>query len=301
MTSPGSGYAPKFPAATAPERQAQRAYLVVIAGRGVGSMFAVTPDMVVGRGEGVGVRIHDDEMSRKHCRLVSEGAAIVIEDLGSRNGTLVNGEPVAGRRVLADGDKIQVGTTTILKFSYHDDLDASFQREMYDAALRDALTGAYNRKHFGEAIATEIAYTLRHQAPLSLILFDIDFFKKVNDTYGHVAGDAVLVQLARFVSAAVRREDLFARYGGEEFAILARGTEGDAAAAFADRLRTGIEALAITHEGRALRVTVSIGVASAPAADIATSQDLITRADEALYAAKHGGRNRVVRHPAPRP
>ena len=201
---------------------------------------------------------------------------------------------------IADGDKIQVGKTTILKFSYHDDLEASFQQQMYDAALRDALTGAYNRKHFGEALASEIAYTRRHQAALSLVLLDIDFFKKVNDTYGHVAGDAVLVQVARHVSAAVRREDLFARYGGEEFAVLARGTAGEAAAGFAERLRVGIEALAVPHEGQLLHVTVSLGVASAPAPDVNAPEDLIMRADGALYAAKRGGRNRVVRHLPPR-
>ncbi len=285
-------------AALGPKRATESAYLVVIAGRGVGSMFTVTPDMVIGRGDGVGVQIHDDEMSRKHCRLVIDGTSVIVEDLGSRNGTLVNGELVAQRRTLADGDKIQVGKTTILKFSYHDDLEASFQRQMYDAALRDALTGAYNRKHFGEALASEMAYTLRHQAALSLILFDIDFFKKVNDTSGHVAGDAVLVQVARHVQAAVRREDLFARYGGEEFAVLARGTSGEAASGFAERLRAGIEALSIPYEGKAIRVTISLGVASAPASDIATAQDLILRADGALYAAKHAGRNRVVTHAA---
>jgi diguanylate cyclase (GGDEF)-like protein len=283
-------------AKAAPKRATQRAYLVVIAGRGVGSMYAVTPDMVIGRGDGVGVRIHDDELSRKHCRLVLQGASVVVEDLGSRNGTLVNGEPVAGRRPLADGDKIQVGKTTILKFSYHDELEATFQRQMYDAALRDPLTGAYNRKHFGEALASEMAYTQRHQAPLSLILFDLDFFKKVNDTYGHLGGDAVLVQVARYVSAAVRREDLFARYGGEEFAVLARGTSGAAASGFAERMRAGVEQLAIAHESLVLRVTVSLGVASAPAPDATTPEELIARADEALYAAKRGGRNRVVTH-----
>lgn len=281
------------------ERPLQRAYLVVIAGRGVGSMFAVTPDVVIGRGEGAGIRIHDEEMSRKHCRLLSEGNAIIVEDLGSRNGTLVNSERVMQRRALADGDKIQVGTTTILKFSYHDDLEASFQRQMYDAALRDPLTGAFNRKHFSDAIVSELAYTRRHHAPLSLILFDVDFFKKVNDTFGHVAGDAVLVHLARHVAAAVRREDLFARYGGEEFAILARGIDGEAAAAFAERLRAGIETLPILHEGRTLHVTASFGVAAAPSHDIATLEDFVTRADGALYAAKHGGRNRVLRYVPP--
>ena len=165
-----------------------RAYVIVIAGPNVGEMFKVSGLTEVGRGQTVGIRIHDTEISRRHARLTVEGDRVLVEDLGSTNGTFVNGQPI-DKVALSDGDKIQVGTTTILKFSYHDDLDEQFQRHMYEAALRDGLTGAYNKKYLSDRMESELAYAARHRSPLSLVIFDLDHFKKINDTYGHLAGD----------------------------------------------------------------------------------------------------------------
>ena len=271
----------------------ERAYVIVIAGPSVGEMFKLDQGGAIGRGDGCEFRIRDSEISRQHARIFQDGEDMWIEDLGSTNGTFVNGSPV-DRRALNDGDKIQIGTTTILKFSYHDRLDEEFQRQMYESALRDGLTKAYNKKYFAERLESEYAYADRHRTPLSLILFDLDYFKQVNDTYGHLAGDQVLSDLARYVATTIRKEDVFARYGGEEFALLSRGIDREGANHFAERLRSGIEKHRFEHEGRLLPVTISVGVASTPHARIADATSLVAVADRALYGAKQAGRNRIV-------
>lgn len=270
-----------------------RAYVIVIAGPNVGEMFKIDGVADIGRGSNVKVRLTDTEISRRHARLVSEDGQIFVEDLQSTNGTFVNGEPVE-RRMLGDGDKIQVGTTTILKFSYHDDLDEQFQKRMFDAALRDGLTGAFNKKYFLDRLESELAYALRHRSPLALVLFDLDHFKRVNDNYGHLAGDYVLKTLSEGVLQSVRKEDVFARYGGEEFAMLSRGLDVDAALRFAERLRAWVEAHPFVHEGQRLPVTTSLGVVAVPGVEPADGREFISMADKALYAAKAGGRNRAL-------
>ena len=269
-----------------------RAYLIVLAGADVGKTFKLNDgEVTIGRSRSADIKLDDDSISRKHVRLQLSGERVVIEDLKSSNGTLVNGERVS-EAPLADGDKIRVGETTILKFTYHDQLDEHFQKQMYDAALRDPLTNIFNKKYFLDQLTTETSFARRHTAPLALILFDLDHFKKVNDTYGHVIGDEVLKFVANIVSGMLRNEDVFARYGGEEFVILLRGTAVDAAAALAERIRQAIEAAEFVFETAQLRCTVSVGVANLQAQHEG-DQDLVASADRALYTAKQDGRNRV--------
>ena len=272
-----------------------RPYLIVIAGTQVGEMIPLTGTTVLGRGADADVRIVEEKLSRKHCRIVLEEGGTYIEDLESSNGTYVNGSRI-DRRQLNDGDKIQVGETTILKFTYHDRLEERFQQQMYDSALRDGLTNVFNKKYFEDRIRSEVAFALRHQAPLSLILFDIDHFKKINDTRGHLAGDRVLVSIAQHVSQVVRTEDILARYGGEEFAVLCRQTHARNAEILAERIRNSIQQLPITFETHRISVTVSAGVAMIPDPAIPDVFTFIRLTDEALYKAKNGGRNRVVVH-----
>lgn len=274
-------------------RQQVHAYLVVLQGTNVGEMHKIDgPEMTIGRANNVNVRLNDDGISRRHCRVVQSGGQVVIEDLGSANGTLVNGE-VVSQQPLKEGDKIRLGATTMLKFTYQDKLDETFQQQMYDAALRDGLTRTYNKKFFLDRFETEFAYAKRHRTMLSLVMFDVDHFKRVNDTYGHLAGDAVLVKLAGIAQSMVRTEDVLARYGGEEFAVICRGTPLLNASVLGERLRAAVEATVFDFGGQRLPVTISAGVAALPESPVQTTQELIGKADEALYEAKKSGRNRV--------
>jgi two-component system, cell cycle response regulator len=271
-----------------------RAYLVVLAGASVGEMYKVEGDkVIIGRGQKAQIRLFDDGISREHAQIVIEGAQIILEDLGSTNGTFCNGLKV-DRRELIDGDKILVGSTTILKFTYHDNLDEIFQKQMYESALRDGLTKAFNKKYFTDRLESEFTYATRHTSPLALVLFDIDHFKKVNDTHGHPAGDHVLAEISALLSGALRAEDVFARYGGEEFAVICRGSDMNQAQVVGERLRKAVEGHRFIYEGTHIPVTISVGVAVLPNPAVKDASDIVGFADRALYKSKHGGRNRVT-------
>jgi diguanylate cyclase (GGDEF)-like protein len=271
-------------------------YIIVLSGDRVGEMFKIVKDeIVIGRSEDCDIIIEDDGVSRWHCKLTqTPQGEMVLQDNDSTNGTFANGERVT-TYPLQDGDKIQLGQITILKFSYQDDLEEAFQRRMYEAAVRDPLTGVYNKRYFLDRLRGEYAYSVRHTVPLSLLLFDIDHFKKINDTYGHPAGDAVLKTLAQVINRTIRAEDIFARYGGEEFAVIARELESTSAFAFGERLRRVIEGTRFEAEGYTIPVTISIGVATLGPNNFLDEHDMIREADQNLYAAKRGGRNRVER------
>jgi len=278
---------------------AESAYLIVIAGSNVGEMYKVDSDaLVLGRSVSAGVRLVDDGISREHCRIRDIGGVLMVEDLDSRNGTFCNGEPIS-THTLSDGDKLQLGRTTILKFSYHDKLDESFQKQMLDSALRDALTGAYNRRYFLDRLDSEIRFALRHRSNLSLLILDLDHFKQVNDTYGHICGDLVLHRFCATLQRSIRNEDVLARYGGEEFAIISRSINRIDAQRFAERLRKDTESLQVDYEGHIVAVTTSIGISTVPEDGADTPEELVKAADEALYEAKRLGRNRVCMTPTP--
>jgi two-component system cell cycle response regulator len=274
-----------------------KAYFIVLAGSNIGQTYRIEgTEVVLGRASEATIRLPDDGISRRHARVIQRGGELWIEDLKSANGTIINGQRVE-RRVLKDGDKIEVGSTTILKFSYHDELEESFQQRMYSAALYDGLTKAFNKRHFLDRLPTEVAYAGRHATPLTLLMLDVDHFKDVNDRYGHLAGDHVLATLASIVRESLRTEDIFARYGGEEFAILCRGATLGNAAVLGERLRVRVAGTRFEYQGQAMPVTVSVGIAaySDKAPDPGTQ--LVADADAALYEAKRGGRNRVVARP----
>jgi two-component system cell cycle response regulator len=277
-----------------PPQDRDRAYLIVLAGSSVGEMYKIGDGKtVIGRGQQADIQVTDEGISRRHAEILHVRDEIMIRDLGSTNGTYCNGEKI-GEHMLTDGDKIQVGSTTILKFTFHDSLDETFQRQMYESALRDGLTKIFNKKYFLDRLESEFAYAVRHRAPLSLIMFDIDHFKKINDTHGHLAGDYALTTLARVVSEAIRQEDVFARYGGEEFAVICRGIDLPGAAAFGERVRKQVEAHSFVYDSANLKVTVSVGVGSV-VEGMKEPVELVAAADDALYQAKRQGRNRVVR------
>lgn len=273
--------------------QAQ-AFVIVIAGPHTGKMFKLERgETVMGRSPKTDLQLQDVGVSRSNARITRMGDQVFVEDLQSANGTFLNGERISVAQQLQDGDKITLGSTTVLKFTYHDKLDEDFQRQMFDAALRDGLTQAYNKKYFTNHLYSEFSFAKRHGQPLCLVMFDVDHFKPVNDTYGHLAGDAVLLKLAGVAMDSLRIEDTLARYGGEEFAIVCRGINGAQGALMADRLRQIVERTPFIHDGIRIPITISMGVASIPEIEVETSEQLIAAADAALYRAKHGGRNRV--------
>jgi two-component system, cell cycle response regulator len=275
------------------EPKRDQAYLIVLAGSSLGEMFKIGRDrMVIGRGATADVRMIDEGVSREHCEVLMEGDKVILRDLKSTNGTFCRGVQV-DRQELVDGDKILVGTGTVLKFTYHDKLDEDFQRQMLESVLRDDLTKAFNKKYFLDRLESEFAYAVRHNVPAALVAFDIDHFKQVNDSHGHPAGDLVLIELAAAVAATVRVEDVFARVGGEEFSVICRGADLMQGKIVAERIRYAVEKHSFAYEGTPIPVTVSVGVAAVPTPSIRDANELISAADQMLYEAKRAGRNRV--------
>ena len=271
------------------------AYLVTIAGIRVGEMFKLGKhETVLGRSDDADLRLVDEGVSRRHAAVILERGRVVLKDLGSANGTFCNGSRISDARVLNDGDKISMGGATILKFTYQDDLEEQFSKNLYESAVRDGLTGLHNRRYFDERLRSELAFASRHRATLTLLMVDLDHFKRINDEHGHQTGDTVLREIARRLSSAMRAEDVVTRFGGEEFAIICRSTGEAEAKVLAERLRVTIADEISTPDGSPLRVTVSVGIAVVPNAGITTELDLVNAADSALYWAKRSGRNRSV-------
>lgn len=277
----------------APDRD--RALLLRMDGVHAGQVISLDEECVtIGRHPKNHVVIDDTGVSRHHAEIIFSGDGYCLIDKGARNGTIIQGQRVHGRIELVDGDFLQFGPRVGFRFSVTDARQEKLLQRLYESSNRDALTGAYNRKHFDERLLSELAFAGRNQSITALLLFDIDHFKRVNDTYGHAAGDAVLRQVAGVTLSRLRSEDVFARIGGEEFAVLLRGVSVEGAARLAERLRTSISAVPTMFEGQTVPVTISIGCAATAGASDARSDELIRKADERLYQAKNGGRNRVV-------
>jgi len=221
------------------------------------------------------------------------GPRYILEDLGSANGVFVNGRKVEHVE-LVDSDRVQVGARLVLRFGYLSADEEALARKLYEGSTRDALTGLYNRRYAGERLAAEVAHAQRHGTLFGLVLFDIDHFKGVNDSFGHQAGDGVLRVVAAQVQKAIRTEDVLARYGGDEFVVLVRGIEHDRVGMLAERIRRGVERLSMPWDSKAIRTSVSVGVASLSECG-PPPEALMKLADERLYRAKTGGRNRVCR------
>jgi two-component system cell cycle response regulator len=269
----------------------KEACLVVIYGDELGKKYNLdTPSVVVGRSSKCDIQIDQESISRNHSKIVNTGKSILVRDLGSTNGTYVNDEPVE-EYVLRDGDLIKIGRT-IFKFLTGGNIENAYHEEIYRLTTVDGLTQISNKRFFMETLEREIARSHRYKRALSLAMFDLDHFKKINDTYGHLAGDYVLKHLASAVKLKIRREDLFARYGGEEFAIILPEISLEAALTFAEKIRQLVEEHEFRFENTSIDVTISMGVATADQ-DVKEVDALIKLADERLYAAKAAGRNQV--------
>jgi diguanylate cyclase (GGDEF)-like protein len=274
-----------------------RGVLTVLSGPETGRVVPVSAKGVrLGRSEDCDLSFDDASLSRVHARVQRlMGAQFFLSDERSTNGTFVNGTRLTRATELGDGDRIQLGTATLLRFAIVDEAEEAALVRVYQAGRIDGLTGIANRAAFDERLDKELAFAVRHGAPLSVALFDVDHFKKINDTFGHPAGDEVLKNVAGVLSGAVRTEDVVARYGGEEFVVVMRELDVGAARSLADRLRESIAAHLVEAAGQTIQLTVSAGVASlACCGPDASKAAIVAKADARLYQAKQGGRNRVV-------
>jgi diguanylate cyclase (GGDEF)-like protein len=281
-----------------PLKHSTRAVVTVVSGPSTGRVFSLDPgadEMVLGRAKEAHVRIDDAGASRTHARIFATDDGYAIEDMGSTNGTFVDGRRI-DRATLRSGDRIHIGPSVVLSFAIVDAQAERVQQQIYESSVRDPLTRAYNRRYLVERLASEVAYARRHATHLALILFDLDHFKRVNDTHGHLVGDDVLREVSALVQRLVRVEDVFARFGGEEFVVIVRGIEHANIARFAERLRAAVERLEIPADAAViLRATISVGFVSIDELADAdrTADGLMRVADERLYRAKTGGRNRT--------
>ncbi len=274
-------------------RKAQGPSLVVIRGDRLGFRLTLTSgSIVIGRGTDTDFRIAERSVSRAHCRIVARSDGFWVEDMGSTNRSFVNDTAIESCR-LADGDQLRVGKT-VLKFLDVGNTEADYLAKLHDHSVRDALTGLYNRRHAMAVLVDEFQRSQRVDgARLVLALLDIDWFKQINDQIGHLAGDAVLLQLASVLTDALRSGDTLARIGGEEFALIMPDTTLEEAHHACDRLRQRVaESEFRVDNGRRIEVTISIGLAEA-SADMDDYRKLLGEADRHLYDAKTSGRNSV--------
>jgi two-component system cell cycle response regulator len=248
---------------------------------------------IVGRDSEAGFVVSRSSVSRQHARLYMDDAGTWwVEDLNSTNGTFVN-ETRIKSSVLTDADQVRFGDA-IYKFLSGSNIESAYHEAIHNMAIQDGMTGIHNKRYFVEFLEREIAVCVRHGHPLTLVMFDVDHFKKVNDTAGHLAGDAVLKDLTGRIKPRIRREDLFARYGGEEFACVLPSTALPGGIVFAEHLRTLIEERPTRFDGKDIAFTISLGVTTLHRETGVDPSALIQRADENLYTAKRSGRNKVV-------
>jgi diguanylate cyclase (GGDEF)-like protein len=273
---------------------AARPALVILTGRLIGKKYDLLKDEnVIGRSGDCEIAVEEEDISRNHARLTVLHGRVSVLDLGSTNGTYVNRKKAQGAVVLQNGDELRCGNT-IFKFLSEGSVDSVYHDELYKQATLDPLTSVFNRKHFTNQLESEFLRARRYRRPLSLVLIDLDYFKRVNDTHGHPAGDFVLERTAELVRRSLRAQDVLARYGGEEFALLLPETPADNAYTLAEKLRAKIQATVYQFDGKNIEVTASMGVATLDAGHTGVN-DLVVDADKKLYAAKHSGRNVVCR------
>ena len=272
----------------------QTGYLVRIYPVAVGEGVLTLPreGLVIGRDADCGLVLVDADVSRHHARIDLREGNYVIRDLDSTNGTYVNNRKQR-EASLSPADHVRLGKV-IFKFLRGDDVEKQYHEAVYSMMITDGLTGIPNKRYFQEALKRELSRSQRHKRPLSAAVLDVDFFKKINDKHGHLAGDMVLREICARIKTSIRSDEVFARVGGEEFIVLMPETSLKEAAAFAERIRRIVADAPVEVEGGKIPVTISVGLSHTDGESGVTAEELIDRADKKLYEAKNGGRNRVV-------
>lgn len=280
----------------------KRPCLVQYSGDQLGKIYHIEKESItIGRSKTEDIVIVEASVSRQHARVNTRGDdTIEVEDLGSSNGTLVNHEKLIGKIILKDSDFLQIGNV-LFKYCASSNIDALIQDKIYRMATIDEGTKIYNKKYLLQNLESEIRYSRSSRLPLSIIYYDLDFFKKVNDSYGHNAGDVILYESSQLVKSVVRKDDILGRFGGEEFVIILPATDIKAAYDLAERIRIAIEshsfALDIVQGEARKKVmhkqTISMGVSQLKE-PMQTPEDFLEDADQKLYLSKQTGRNKIT-------
>ncbi len=273
-------------------------YFIMLMGGIPGAMLQLSAAGTrIGRAADNSLQLPDASISRYHAMLgQDETGQLRLTDLGSTNGTFVNGKRLPDRTPvpLKDGDRVQFGTSIVVKFVRPDPCEERFQHEMFERSVRDSLTGLYNRGYFLSEVGLLSSRSALHGLGLAILMVDVDHFKRINDTFGHDTGDRVLREVANILRSSMRGDDLVARFGGEEFVAALPVAAPDLAAERAERIRANLADRQIMVGGKTICMTASIGVSYAPAGRPHSVMAMISAADRGLYQAKSSGRDRVV-------
>jgi len=279
-----------------PKQQGQQKfYLIIVDGDNVGKIYPLDKKTItIGRSDEFDIQLEDSSCSREQAIIeFNDNNKPVLKDLDSTNGTFVNGSKITEINI-EDGDKILLGFSSVFMFAIQDSLESKFQMNLYESSITDHLTGAFNQKYFLDTLSKAFSYSLRHHTSLGLLMLDIDFFKKINDTYGHIVGDIVLKEFVKRIKNNLRNEDILCRYGGDEFAVIVRDFKYGFVKIAAERIRLFFDGRSINCKDHKINISVSIGAATIDNENIATSEDMIELADANLYKAKQSGGNCIV-------
>lgn len=256
----------------------------------------------IGRDRTNTIPVDDRKVSKHHCEIsvikTGELEQIIVKDLDSTNGTYINGESI-GQWILQTGDKVSIGAT-VFRVNFNDEIEEEYHSRLFNFAATDALTGLYNRRYALNQLEKQRKIVKRNKRVFSIALIDVDDFKRINDTYGHQAGDEYLKQVAFLINHTLREQDIAGRVGGEEFLVVLPETDLEGAYQLANRIRERIHDAELVYEEHIIKATVSVGICQYKPERIepgtVNNADYLFRlADNALYKAKTTGKNKVVK------
>lgn len=284
------------PRTAATEQPATRVpHVLMLNGPTVGELYRLNAgETIAGRSSGAAIRVYEAAVSRRHAKFLRDAQRVFIEDLGSTNGTSINGVRVDGVTEIEDGDLVMLGGVALLKVSC-DPVEASvFRERLVRIAPRDRITGTFSREYVAERLKGEFAFALRHQLPFAVLLLDVDHMAAVNEQHGRAAGDEVLTHVGRVVRDELRREDVVCRWRDDDFLVLCRGVDSASAAILAQRLCLRVARAPLVVAASEILVTISVGVATAPDDGHKSPDDIVRAALAGTADAKANGRNRVA-------